>query len=222
MINVICSPSDHGKSPAVPGARFLVVLALAVWFALVVSLGAAQALVARGDGPPLALLIAAMAPILVFLAASWISQPLRQYVFRADLRFMTAIQAWRIGGFSFLALYLYGILPGYFAWPAGVGDMIIGITAPWILAALVRQPGFAGSSRWIAWNVFGILDLVIAMSMGALGPLFLASDASGPAPTAVMSHLPFVLVPAFLVPIFIILHIVALSHARHFAGARKS
>ena len=111
MINAVCSQSDHGKSPALPGAQFFVTLALAVWFVLVVSLGAAEAFVTPGERPPLALLIAATVPILVFLAASSISQPSREFVFTADLRFMTAIQAWRIGGFSFLALYLYGILP---------------------------------------------------------------------------------------------------------------
>ena len=60
------------------------------------------------------------------------------------------------------------------------------------------------------------------MSMGALGPLFIGGEAFGPTPTAAMSRLPLVLVPAFLVPVFIILHIVALSQARHFAGARRN
>ncbi|HYT53619.1 MAG TPA: hypothetical protein VEQ38_02815 [Verrucomicrobiae bacterium] len=222
MLNALSSESHHVKSPALSGPGFSVALGLAVWFVLVVSLGAGEVFVTPSEAPPLALLIAVTAPILVFLAASWVSQPFRKFVFATDLRFMTAIQAWRIGGFSFLALYLYGILPGYFAWPAGLGDMMIGITAPWIIAALMRRPSFAASNTFVAWNVFGILDLVIAVGMGALGPLFLGSNIVGPDATAAMSRLPLVLVPAFFVPIFIILHVVALSQARRFAGARRS
>jgi len=41
----------------------------------------------------------------------------------ADLRFITATQAWRFGGFAFLVLDTYRVLP---AWPAGLGDMAIG------------------------------------------------------------------------------------------------
>jgi hypothetical protein len=131
---------------------------------------------------------------------------------------MTAIQAWRIGGFSFLALYSYGILPGYFAWPAGVGDMAIGVTAPWIIAALMRERSFAASKSFVAWNIFGISDLVVAVSMGAFGPLFFVDDAGGAGATRAMAHLPLVLVPAFFVPLFIILHLAALAQARRLAG----
>ncbi len=41
------------------------------------------------------------------------------FVLSADLRLLTAIQAWRAGGPGFLALYAHGLLPGLFAVPAG-------------------------------------------------------------------------------------------------------
>jgi hypothetical protein len=222
MLNALSSDSHHVKSPAVSGAGFSVALGLTVWFVLVVFLGAGEVFVAPAENPPVALLIAVTAPVIVFLAASWLSQPFREFVLAADLRFMTAIQAWKIGGFSFLALYTYGILPGYFAWPAGLGDVAIGVSSPWIVVALMRQPSFAASNSFVAWNVFGILDLVIAVGMGAFGSLFLADDVVGPSATAAMSHLPLVLVPAFFVPIFIILHALTLSQARRFAREKRS
>jgi hypothetical protein len=222
MLNAFLSDSHHIKSPAVSGAGSFVALGLAVWFALVVALGAGEVFVTPAENPPLALLVAVAAPIIVFGAGLWISRPFREFVLAADLHFMTAIQAWRIGGFSFLALYTYGILPGYFAWPAGVGDMAIGVTAPWIIVALMRRRSFAASNSFVAWNLFGILDLVIAVGMGAFGSLFLADDVVGPRATAAMSYLPLLLVPAFFVPIFIILHVAALSQARRFARERRS
>ena len=96
---------------------------------------------------------------------------MRQFALTADLRFITATQAWRFGGFAFLALYTYGVLPGYFAWPAGLGDMAIGAAAPWMLVGLAREPGFAGSRKFVTWNVLGILDLIVAVTVGAAVPL---------------------------------------------------
>jgi hypothetical protein len=222
MLNALLSDSQQVKSRAVSAAGFSVALGFAVWFVLIVSLGAGEVFVAPAENPPLALLLAVTAPVIVFIAGAWVSKPVREFVLVADLRFMTAIQAWRIGGFSFLALYTYGILPGYFAWPAGVGDMMIGVTAPWIVVALMRQRSFAASNSFVGWNVFGILDLVVAVAMGAFGSLLLADDVVGAGATAAMSHLPLVLVPAFFVPVFIILHLIALTQARRFAGERTS
>ncbi|HXV80813.1 MAG TPA: hypothetical protein VEG60_13120, partial [Candidatus Binatia bacterium] len=141
----------------------------------------------------------------------------RQFVLGVDLRFLTGIQAWRMGGRSFLALYTYGILPGYFAWPAGLGDMAIGMTAPWVILALLHRPAFAASKTFVAWNIFGILDLVLAVSMGGFGPRFFSDHLLGADATAPMSFMPLVLVPAFFVPSFIILHLAALFQARRLA-----
>jgi len=222
MSNAALSQSRQLKSLAARGAGLPVAVALAVWFALVFLLGAAGVFVIPRGAPPLALLISLTTPITVFLAAFWISDPFREFVLTADLRFITGTQAWRFGGFSFLALYTLGVLPGYFAWPAGLGDMAIGVTAPWVLVALIRQPSFAASKTFQAWQLFGILDLVVAVGLGVLGPRFLAVDASGTGATALMRHLPLVLIPAFFVPGFIILHVAALFQARRFAAERRS
>lgn len=197
-----------------------VALGLAIWFTLVFTLGAGEVFVAPHGTPPLALLIAVTAPVILFMAGMRLSTWIRERVVAADLRIMMAMQAWRIGGFSFLALYTYGILPGYFAWPAGLGDIAVGVTAPWVLAALMRRHDFAASSSFVAWNVFGILDLVIAIGLGAFGPLFLADNILGSGPTGAMTRLPLVFVPAFFVPLLFILHLIALTQSRRFAGQR--
>ena len=51
------------------------------------------------------------------------SAKFRTVVLTSDLSLLTAIQAWRFAGFAFIALYAYGVLPGNFAWPAGLGDI---------------------------------------------------------------------------------------------------
>ena len=209
MDNAISPDYRRLNGPGLAGAGLPLALGVALWFALVVAAGAREAFVASVDRPPLALLLASAGSVLLFLAALAGSRPFREFVRALDVRFITSIQAWRIGGFVFLVLYSYGILPGYFAWPAAMGDMAIGITAPWILAALARRPEFVVSKTFVAWNLFGILDLIVAVGTAAFGRVFLAGAA-----TDAMTRLPLVVIPAFLVPVFIILHVAALSRAR--------
>lgn len=217
MSHAVLSHTEFPTSSTSSGVGLVVGLLLGFWFALVILLGATEAFVTPGGTPPIALLITTTTPVIVFLGSYWISDSFRELILKADLRLIMAIQAWRIGGFSFLALYAYGILPGFLAWPAGLGDIAIGVTAPLILAALIRRPRFAASRTFGLWNVLGILDLVVAVSMGALGSRLL-SDGSGTLATAPMSYLPLVVIPTFFLPAFIMLHMVALFQARGIDG----
>jgi hypothetical protein len=203
----------HTSQPASrTAASFFVPALLIVWLGLVLKLGATGAFVTAGE-PPVRLLAAVLGPVTAFLIAYRVSSAVREFALTADLRFITAAQGWRAGGFTFLALNAYGILPAYFAWPAGVGDMAIGVTAVWMLAGLARKPGFGASRAFALWNVLGILDLVVAVTAGAAVPL-LFSNAAGVGSTDAMAYLPLVLIPAFFVPGFLILHAIALVQAR--------
>ena len=91
--------------------------------------------------------------------------------------------------------------------------MAIGITAPLVLSALLRRPGFAAEKSFVAWNLSGILDLVVAVSIGALVPL-LAPSFYGTVTTSPMTQLPLVVIPTYLVPTFLMLHLTALFQAR--------
>src|SRR5262245_21205797 len=168
---------------------------LALWFVAVFLLGTAGALVRSPGTPPIPILIGATVPPAVFLAAYWVWPAFRAYVLSSDLSLAAAIQAWRAGGLVFLALYKHGLLPGAFAWPAGLGDIAIGVTAPWVALALVRRPGFATSRFFIGWNLFGSLDLVVAVGTGGLHS---ALASVGEVTTAPMAELPLALIPAYL------------------------
>ena len=117
---------------------------------------------------------------------------------------------------GFLFLYAHNVLPGIFALPAGIGDMAIGITAPWMVVALARRPEFAASAGFVRWNVLGILDLVVAVGLGTLSAM-LTTGAAGEISTASMATLPLLMVPAFLVPLFLMLHVAALMQSRQVA-----
>jgi hypothetical protein len=186
-------------------------IVLAAWFVLVLVLGSNNFFVARQGAPPLTLLIGFATPVLVFLVSVSRSPAIRELASGSDLKLATGVQAWRLGGYSFLLLYGYGYLPGYFAWPAAVGDMFIGATAPLLLPKMT-DPAFVRSRTFIAWNVVGILDLIVAVGMGALGSVLIGNPADV-FPTTIMSQMPLVLIPMFFVPLFVMLHLIALLQA---------
>jgi hypothetical protein len=202
------------------GIGLSVTLVLTAWFLLVVSLGAVGAFVARPGTPPVGIAIGVGAPLLLFFAWLRLSRSFRDFVLSLDLRLIAGIQAWRWAGLGFLSLYAYNVLPGIFALPAGLGDMAIGFTAPWIILALVRQPDFATSATFIRWNVLGILDLAVALTIGTLTAT-LSTGAPGEITTAPMATLPLLVIPAFLVPLFLMLHTAALMQSRQIIRGRS-
>ena len=201
--------------------QYLVWIVLACWLVIVLVLGARGAFAVPAETPPYPIAIGVVAPLLVFLAAVWGSAAFRSFVMAADLPLLTAVQAWRFAGFGFLALFAYGVLPGSFAWPAGLGDMAIGLTAPWLALTLARRPGFAASWLFVIWNVLGILDLIGAVGSAAVNQM-LATGAAGEVTVAPMAQLPLLLVPAYLVPLFFIWHLTALFQARRLALSERS
>jgi hypothetical protein len=216
MATTVLPRPTQSQPAGLGGVRLSVTLVLTVWFLLVLSLGAVGAFVAPAGTPPFPIAIAVGAPLLLFFAWLRLSQSFREFVLALDLRFIAGVQAWRWAGLGFLSLYAYGVLPAVFALPAGLGDMAIGFTAPWMLLALVRRPDFAVSAAFIRWNVLGILDLVVAVTIGAM----LASGAPGEISAAPMASLPLLLIPAFLVPLFLMLHTAALMQSRQIIRSR--
>jgi hypothetical protein len=212
VVQVVDSSSGALRIQEPLTVKAAVAVVLAVWLAAVILLGTREAFVSSVGMPPIAIGIAAGMPLIVFFVAFWLSAAFRRFVTSADIR--------RWAGFGFISLYVYGVLPGSFAWPAGLGDMAIGFTAPWIVLALVRRPSFAGSRLFVIWNLLGILDLAAAVSNAALIQSQ-ATGAAGEATVAPMALLPLLLIPAYLVPLFIMLHVTALIQARRVALSER-
>jgi hypothetical protein len=216
----VASELNNGHS----NVRSVVFIALALWLGLVVFLASQGAFVGSAGSPPLPIFFGFAIPLVVFFAAYFGWTAFRTFILGADLRLVAAIQAWRWGGLGFLTLYAKGILPWLFAFPAGLGDMAIGVSAPWIVLSLVRQPLFAASRRYAIWNILGIVDFVVALSMGTLcsGAFPGITRLIGNVTTGPVAQLPLVLIPAFMVPFFTMLHLTALFQARQLARSGKS
>ena len=201
--------------------RKVVTVAMVLWLGLVMLLGAQGAFVRSPGVPPLPIFFGFAIPLAAFFAAYFGWKGFRAFVLGLDLRLVAAVQGWRFAGLGFLSLYAHNILPGLFAFPAGLGDMAVAFNAPLIVLGLVRDPSFATSRRFVIWNILGILDLVVAVSIGTICSGFIPG-LTGNVTTSPMSQLPLVLIPAFLVPFFIMLHFAALSQARQLARSGGS
>jgi hypothetical protein len=152
-------------------------------------------------------------PIIVGIALIWRWKLLGRVIDAVPQALIVGVQFYRALGMIFLVLYAAGRLPGTFAWPAGVGDIIVGVLAPFVGIAYARNPhNAAGLVR--AWNLFGIADLIVAVGTGLLtspSPIqMLAFDA----PNDLISAFPLVMVPVFLVPLSILLHLASLKKLR--------
>lgn len=140
--------------------------------------------------------------VLVILFAV-VSPTARRALASVSLPAIHGVQVFRLAGFTFILLLAQGRLPANFALPAGLGDMFIGVTALPIAYALAR--GVTGSRALaITWNVLGVIDLVIAVGTGT--GLMVHQP-----PAGAMGAFPEILIPAFAVPVAMILHVLSLS-----------
>ena len=93
-----------------------------------------------------------------------------------------------------LVRYFEGGLPGLFALPAGIGDVATGLLAPFVAYAWYSGKPYARGAA-IAWNVFGMADLINAVALGTIT----GSGSGG-------IVFPIVLIPAYGVPRAFLMH----------------
>jgi hypothetical protein len=185
------------------------------WFTFAVMAAALHLFRNDSERVGVAVAIAAAAPLVVFAAWFAASAAFREFALSLNPRVLTALHTWRIMGFVFVLLETYRLLPAMFALPAGYGDMAIGATAS-LVAWQLAEPRYRNS--FIAWQVLGIADLIIAVSMGTTSRLL---DPSGVSMLP-MTVLPLSIVPTFLVPLFLIFHVISIAQARRWRVARPT
>jgi hypothetical protein len=178
-----------------------------IWFVFALSASALHLFQNNANRIGLAVAFAAGTPIVVFSLWFAASQNFRRFALSLNPKILTSAQSWRIIGFTFLLLEAHSVLPAVFAFPAGYGDMFIGVTASYVAWKLADP---AHRNYFILWQLLGILDLVIAVGVGTTAAFI---DPQGP-PMLPMTVLPLSLIPTFLVPPFMILHVICIAQAR--------
>jgi hypothetical protein len=110
-----------------------------------------------------------------------------------------------VDGVAFLLIMALGHLPPLFALPAGLGDIAAGIAAPLVARKLAQGTG----RRTALWfNAFGLTDLIVALTLGAVTAYQLIHVTPSGAP---ISELPLAVVPTVGVPLLLAVHITSVT-----------
>lgn len=180
---------------------------LALWLSAAVVLSLSGAYDAAVGVLPTTIIGGIALPLLGFAVLYGTSRSFRDFVLGLDIRPLILIHTWRMLGLGFVYLYFYDILSGWFALPAGLGDAATAIGAL-ILGVALYTNGKAVSRKMVFWwNTFGLIDFVIALSMGVImrPGMEIINDTLTSAP---MGEFPLVLIPGFAVPLFIVTHVI--------------
>jgi hypothetical protein len=198
--------ASTSSAPRVPGSAALVT---AIWFALA-ALAGATGLVVRAPFPLPQLTIVALVVLTISVTTGRSS--VRAWIDGLSLRALMAIHAVRFVGIVFLVLAARGELAQVFADRAGWGD----ITTAAVALALIGlgDPATPGRRAIIyVWNVFGFLDLLVAVGTAT----WVTLRGITPGVTPLLS-LPLSVVPLFFIPILIAGHVII--HRRLVARGR--
>ncbi len=153
-------------------------------------------------------------PVVLFLAAYARSMRFRGFVLSQDIRTLTMMQHWRVVGFAFLPLSAFSVLPGLFAWPAGLGDVAIGLAAVLVVARLDRDSNYVKTSGFLWFHFLGLSDFAVAIVTAGLSAGAFPELISNGATSAPLDVWPMNIFPSFFVPAFIILHLTVLLKVR--------
>jgi hypothetical protein len=200
------------RTDLTPGQRRTTWLAVLVPYTLWMALAWSAAIngVFRAHASPVPLLpMAILLPAIIGAPLLLSSKRVGRVLAATPASWLIALQLYRVFGSAFLVAGLRGAMVGAFAFPAGMGDVLTGLFA--VPTAIAVASGTAqGRRAAIAWNLFGLADFAVAITMGAItspGPFqLLVSNA----PSIGAGDYPNVLTPIFVVPSSILLHALSL------------
>jgi hypothetical protein len=181
---------------------------LPLWFVVALALSSAGVFRGAADRAP-TIEFGIFVPVAMGLAWLWRSEIAMRLIDAIPQSWLVGIQFYRALGLIFLFLNAQGSLPSLFAWPAGSGDVAVGLLAPVVALAYAR--GVPGRELLVrGWNILGLLDLAIAITTGFLTSPSPLQMFSFDAPNELITTYPLVLVPVFGVPLAMLLHVASL------------
>jgi hypothetical protein len=164
--------------------------------------------------PPLPLLpLAIFLPVIIGAPLLLLSKRVGQVLDAMPASWLVALQLYRVFGSWALAAGLRGALPSVFGVPSGIGDVLTGVLA--VPAAIAVATGTAqGRRAAIAWNILGLADFAVAITLGFITSPGRFQLIVPDVPSIGAGAYPGVLTPAFVVPSSILLHALSLRQLR--------
>ena len=167
-----------------------------VWLAVATAVGFTGVIGAVRMGPQLIALTLTVVAVFVSSRVAVV----RQSVDALPIQALVGVHVARFVGIAFLVLGARGELSPLFAERAGWGDITTATIA--VVLLLIGLAKTIPPRVLIAWNVFGMIDLIVAVTTAAF--VVVRGDLPGMEP---LLRLPLVLVPIFAVPLLFATHI---------------
>jgi hypothetical protein len=183
---------------AAPSTPRTVPIVFFLWLVAAIAVGATGFLARLPfPGPQLIILFL----VATAIVATTVIRSVRAWVDALPWRTLLGLHAVRLVGFVFVWLGARGVLAPMFATRAGWGD----VTAALIALALIAFAIEPTRARWVynAWNLFGLLDLIVAFSTAT----WVVQQGLVPGVEPLL-RLPLILVPLFFVPLLAASHVV--------------
>lgn len=185
-------------------------------FGIILSLWLVSVLLFSRDGfflklslPPFPNIALMFVPIIVGVATLARVVTFQKAVDTIFQPWLIGVQTMRVMGAAFLTLYARGLMPFEFAIPAGIGDIVIGSTAPFVALVLFFNHSW-GRAVAIVWNGIGFLELTVSIILGFFTSLTPYQLLALNNPNELLFNFPLALVPLFAVPLSLLLHIFSL------------
>ncbi len=159
-------------------------------------------------------MFAVLVPAIIGVAWLSLSKSFWQLIHPVAQHWIVLLQSFRVL-MEVLLLYMWkaGLVAQMMTFEGANFDILVGITAP-IVAFLAYKFGPRMKRTLIIWNIFGIIALTNVVVRGLLAaPTSMQMIFVEPANTAVF-YFPFVWLPAFVVPMAYLLHIISLKKLR--------
>jgi len=167
-----------------------------VWLAVATAVGFTGVIGAVPMGPQL---IALTLTVVAVFVSSRVAA-VRQSVDALPIQALVGVHIARFIGIAFLVLGARGELSPLFAERAGWGDLTTATIA--VVLLVIGLARTIPPRLLLAWNVFGIIDLIVDVTTAAF--VVVRGDVPGMDP---LLRLPLVLVPIFAVPLLFATHI---------------
>jgi len=214
-MNSISTGLDRANAPSSQNSHYYTAVVLFLWFSLIVVLGQNGFFIPEPGQPPAMLFVSGAVALALFAVAYRYQSSFRSYILSLDMRLLVMMHGTRTLGLGFVMLYSIGQLPAIFALMAGFGDAIAAIWA--IAMSYYWFTHHRGLSRkmLLRWNHFGLVDFILALSIGALSQIGGLFHIAGGPTSELVVMMPIVLIPGFLVQVLVITHIIIYLQLRN-------
>jgi uncharacterized membrane protein len=211
---VLSSGQSIEKSNNVRSGVFIFFL---VWLIYASALALTGGLSSNALPPRVMLLTSVPLMIILFLGVGN-TRMYKKLLYSTSLESLIRIHIFRLVGVFFMILYFYKIFPAGLAFSDSIGDIATALLSIPLAKAVSQKKSWSIKAVY-AWNIFGILDIVSAITFAIVGTIT-AAKTGGHGPQE-MTIFPFVFFPAFAPATILFLHFGIFKKLRQIAKEQK-